>query len=172
MVLSLVRSNPTGQVGFLAEPRRLNVAITRAKRHVAVIANVETVAHDPVLQGLVEFLEKHGEMRSAMQYEHLVKEINILRPDGLELTLKDAVEWEISKSASSSISNGAKTKASNKVQPKAKSIKDSNFKEPGRNSSKLPISEDTLRQKSTFFPKNHVLKTPIFIKFIFRKSHF
>ena len=127
------------------------MAITRAKRHVAVIANVETVAHDPVLQGLVEFLEKHGEMRSAMQYEHLVKEINILRPDGLELTLKDSVEWEISKSASSSISNGAKTKASNKVQPKAKSIKDSNFKEPGRNSSKLPISEDTLRQKSTLF---------------------
>ena len=122
VVLSLVRSNPNGEVGFLAEARRLNVAITRAKRHVAVITNVETVAHDPVLKGLVEHLEKHGEMRSAMQYEHLVKEINIQRPDGLELTLKDAVvPREISRSASSSI-NGAKKKT--KVKPEAKSIKE------------------------------------------------
>lgn len=43
VILSLVRSNPQGEVGFLAEPRRLNVAITRAKRHVAVIADVETL---------------------------------------------------------------------------------------------------------------------------------
>ena len=51
VILSLVRSNLEGQVGFLAEPRRLNVAITRAKRHVAVIANVETVSHDHILKG-------------------------------------------------------------------------------------------------------------------------
>ena len=52
VILSLVRSNPKGEIGFLAEPRRLNVAITRAKRHVTVIANVETVSHDPVLKGI------------------------------------------------------------------------------------------------------------------------
>lgn len=32
VVLSLVRSNPEREVGFLAEYRRLNVAMTRAKR--------------------------------------------------------------------------------------------------------------------------------------------
>lgn len=41
VILSLVRSNAHGNVGFLAETRRLNVAITRAKRHVALICNSE-----------------------------------------------------------------------------------------------------------------------------------
>lgn len=89
VILSLVRSNPGGEVGFLAEPRRLNVAITRAKRHVAVIANVDTVGKDEVLKGLMEYLEANGDVRSAMQYEHLVRELDVKRPDGLEFTLKD-----------------------------------------------------------------------------------
>ena len=75
VILSLVRSNPKGEVGFLAEPRRLNVAITRAKRQVVVIANVETVSHDKVLKGLMDYLEQNGEVRSAMQYEHILRDI-------------------------------------------------------------------------------------------------
>lgn len=158
-MLSLVRSNPNGEVGFLAEARRLNVAITRAKRHVAVITNVETVAHDPVLKGLVEHLEKHGEMRSAMQYEHLVKEINILRPDGLELTLKDAVvpsPREISRSASSSSCNGAKKKkTTTKVKPEAKSIKEEKEKSSIK---EIPSSAATTQnsRKKKIQSKNHV----------------
>lgn len=43
IVLSLVRSNEVGEVGFLAEERRLNVAITRPKRHLCIIGNTETL---------------------------------------------------------------------------------------------------------------------------------
>ena len=155
VILSLVRSNPNGEVGFLAEPRRLNVAITRAKRHVAVIANVETVAHDPILKGLMEYLEKHGDMRSAMQYEHLVREIDIRRPDGLELTLKDAlVPREISKSAQATAStastaacNGAKKKAKVRPEPSGSLLikESSSIKGQARPKiqSKTPVEEHT-----------------------------
>lgn len=43
IILSLVRSNTSGEVGFLAEQKRLNVAITRAKRLLLVVCNSETL---------------------------------------------------------------------------------------------------------------------------------
>jgi len=50
IVLSLVRSNAEGTVGFLGRPvdgpRRLNVALTRAKRYCAVVADWHTLRYD------------------------------------------------------------------------------------------------------------------------------
>ena len=43
VILSLVRSNDEQQVGFLHDSRRLNVAMTRAKRQLAVIGDADTV---------------------------------------------------------------------------------------------------------------------------------
>ncbi|KAI9252807.1 P-loop containing nucleoside triphosphate hydrolase protein [Phascolomyces articulosus] len=44
IILSLVRSNDEGEIGFLAEKRRLNVAMTRPKRHLCVICDSETLS--------------------------------------------------------------------------------------------------------------------------------
>lgn len=44
IIVSLVRSNGDGEVGFLGEKRRLNVAMTRPRRHLCVIGDAETVA--------------------------------------------------------------------------------------------------------------------------------
>ncbi|KAK9868471.1 hypothetical protein WJX84_007692 [Apatococcus fuscideae] len=67
VVISMVRSNDTGEVGFLADKRRMNVAVTRARRHCAVICNSESVNHDEFLMGLVAHFEAHGAYQSAAQ---------------------------------------------------------------------------------------------------------
>ncbi|KAJ9472823.1 DNA polymerase alpha-associated DNA helicase A [Diplonema papillatum] len=60
VVLSLVRSNAEGAVGFLRDERRLNVAITRARRHLAVVANTQTLRCLPFLSRLLEHFTEHG----------------------------------------------------------------------------------------------------------------
>ena len=37
IVISMVRSNPRRSVGFLSEARRMNVAVTRGRRHVCLV---------------------------------------------------------------------------------------------------------------------------------------
>lgn len=65
VVLSLVRSNAEQQVGFLAQKKRLNVAITRAKRQLVVIGDAETIAGakdlpDRFLPNYMEWLDAHA----------------------------------------------------------------------------------------------------------------
>ncbi len=72
VVLSLVRSSDRGGrdgIGFLRDARRLNVAVTRAKRHCAVICDVETVSQDDFIKGMVEWMEERGEYFSAAEFD-------------------------------------------------------------------------------------------------------
>ncbi|XP_048112394.1 DNA-binding protein SMUBP-2 [Alosa alosa] len=68
VVLSLVRSNRKGEVGFLAEDRRINVAVTRARRQLTVVCDSQTVRNHDFLKSLVDYMTEHGEMRTAFEY--------------------------------------------------------------------------------------------------------
>ncbi|MBN3288201.1 SMBP2 protein, partial [Polyodon spathula] len=68
VLLSLVRSNRKGEVGFLAEDRRINVAVTRARRHLAVVCDSRTVRHHDFLKSLVDYMTEKGEVRTAFEY--------------------------------------------------------------------------------------------------------
>ncbi|NXE00578.1 SMBP2 protein, partial [Chaetorhynchus papuensis] len=68
VILSFVRSNRKGEVGFLAEERRINVAVTRARRQVAVVCDSHTVGSLPFLRRLLDHLSQHGLVRSAFEY--------------------------------------------------------------------------------------------------------
>lgn len=65
VIISMVRSNDKGKVGFLSDKRRMNVAFTRARRHCAVICDSETVSKDAFLASLVAYMEEHGAYVSA-----------------------------------------------------------------------------------------------------------
>jgi len=57
IIISTVRSNENGNIGFLNDLRRLNVAITRAKRKLIIIGNKDTLKTNPTYKRLIEFVE-------------------------------------------------------------------------------------------------------------------
>eukprot|EP00927_Polykrikos_kofoidii_P023813 TRINITY_DN21802_c0_g1_i1.p1 TRINITY_DN21802_c0_g1~~TRINITY_DN21802_c0_g1_i1.p1 ORF type:complete len:1095 (+),score=196.52 TRINITY_DN21802_c0_g1_i1:90-3374(+) len=60
IVFSAVRSNSCGKVGFLADWRRLNVALTRARRGLLVVGNSETLANDQTWKRWLDWANSSG----------------------------------------------------------------------------------------------------------------
>ncbi|KAF7293044.1 AAA domain-containing protein [Mycena indigotica] len=66
VVISLVRSNDTREVGFLKEKRRLNVAMTRAKRHLCIVGDSSTVSYGgKYLKKWLGWLDGNADVRYA-----------------------------------------------------------------------------------------------------------
>ncbi|XP_048225846.1 DNA-binding protein SMUBP-2 isoform X3 [Ricinus communis] len=68
IIISMVRSNSKKEVGFLSDRRRMNVAVTRARRQCCLVCDTETVTSDGFLKRLIEYFEEHGEYLSAAEY--------------------------------------------------------------------------------------------------------
>lgn len=64
VVISLVRSNLAGNVGFLAETRRMNVALTRARRKLIVIGDSATISAHPFYEQLLAYFDSIGAYHS------------------------------------------------------------------------------------------------------------
>lgn len=60
VLVSLVRSNEQGEIGFLDEPRRFNVALTHARRKVIVVGDARTVRSGEVFDAFVGYAEAQG----------------------------------------------------------------------------------------------------------------
>ena len=57
IMISLVRANDEGQIGFLRELRRMNVAITRAKMKLIILGDAPTMTHHPFYKKLYEYID-------------------------------------------------------------------------------------------------------------------
>ncbi|KAG5187589.1 AAA domain-containing protein, partial [Tribonema minus] len=75
IVLSAVRSNRCGAVGFLSDWRRLNVAITRARRGVVIVGDPATLSHDAHWRAYIAWCAENGalmterDLRRALQQQ-------------------------------------------------------------------------------------------------------
>ena len=67
VIICTVRSNNRGEIGFLADARRMNVALTRARRKLIVIGDSATLAVDPFFEQLLQWFEATGATRSVWE---------------------------------------------------------------------------------------------------------
>lgn len=66
--ISLVRSNERQEIGFLNDLRRMNVAITRAKKKLVVIGDSATIGSSNFYQAFLEYCENNGVYRTAWEW--------------------------------------------------------------------------------------------------------
>ena len=57
ILISLVRSNDDGQIGFLRDLRRMNVAITRARMKLIILGDAQTMTRHPFYRKLYQYIE-------------------------------------------------------------------------------------------------------------------
>ncbi len=69
IILSLVRSNDDGDIGFLKDYRRTNVAITRAKEKLVVIGDSATIGADKFYSAFLTYVEKYGTYKTVWEFE-------------------------------------------------------------------------------------------------------
>ena len=69
IVLSFVRSNKMGEIGFLKDLRRLNVSLTRAKRKLILIGDTSTLSNHSTYKRLVEFVREKETIVDANELE-------------------------------------------------------------------------------------------------------
>lgn len=69
VILSLVRSNADGAIGFLSDTRRMNVAMTRARRKLIVIGDSATIGADPFYGRMLDYFDQIGAYHSVWEEE-------------------------------------------------------------------------------------------------------
>lgn len=67
--ISMTRCNTRGEIGFLSDRRRMNVAITRARRKLVIIGDSATLGSDPFYSDLIDFSQSAGGYHSAFEYQ-------------------------------------------------------------------------------------------------------
>lgn len=68
ILISLVRSNESGEIGFLSDVRRMNVALTRAKKKLVVIGDTSTLGSHPFYRDFLSYVDRIGAYHSAWEY--------------------------------------------------------------------------------------------------------
>lgn len=74
ILISLVRANENGQIGFLNDLRRMNVAITRARMKLIILGDASTLAKHTFYKELYQYIEKNGSIKKILPQDNSLKE--------------------------------------------------------------------------------------------------
>jgi ATP-dependent RNA/DNA helicase IGHMBP2 len=66
--ISMTRSNMEAEIGFLSDTRRMNVAMTRAKKKLVVVGDSATIAQLPFYSGFIDYAQEMNSYKSAWQF--------------------------------------------------------------------------------------------------------
>jgi superfamily I DNA and/or RNA helicase len=66
--ISLVRSNSLGEIGFLGDIRRMNVALTRAKKKLVIIGDSATLGSHPFYKEFLNYVDSINAYKSAWEF--------------------------------------------------------------------------------------------------------
>lgn len=66
--ISLVRSNTKSEIGFLSDYRRMNVAMTRARKQLVVVGDSATIGNDHFYAAFLDYCETAGGYQTAWEY--------------------------------------------------------------------------------------------------------
>lgn len=66
--ISMTRSNSESRIGFLSDIRRMNVAMTRARKKLVVIGDSATLSRLPFYAGFISYAEQHNAYQSAWEF--------------------------------------------------------------------------------------------------------
>lgn len=94
IMISLVRSNDDGQIGFLSDLRRMNVAMTRARMKLIIFGSKETLQHHAFYRKLIKYVEdiSNDETHDAVKTADETTDENIKETDiheTINLTIND-----------------------------------------------------------------------------------
>lgn len=70
--ISMVRSNHSGEIGFLKEYRRMNVAMTRARHRLVIVGDSATIGIDPFYGRMIDYIQNHGSYKSIYEFDSLM----------------------------------------------------------------------------------------------------
>lgn len=68
IIMSLTRSNADGIIGFLADERRMNVAMTRARHHLCLVGDSATLASHPFFDQMIQYFQSINAYHSVFEY--------------------------------------------------------------------------------------------------------
>ena len=66
--ISLVRSNEKSEIGFLGDTRRMNVALTRARKKLVVVGDSATLGNHSFYQAFLDYIDEIGSYSSAWEF--------------------------------------------------------------------------------------------------------